>query len=115
MHIQTDDYKVEYNPATATVICQGFLQLASMKDYAPITALLDQATEAASQKIILDLKELKLLNSCGINMISKFVIRVRKKQKIHMVVQGSAEHEWQEKTLINLQRLMPNLQLQWEK
>jgi hypothetical protein len=45
-------------------------------------------------------------------MLSKFIINVRNKKNIQMSVIGSKEISWQSKSLKNLQRLMPSLQLE---
>jgi hypothetical protein len=45
-------------------------------------------------------------------MLSKFIIEVRKKAGVQMAVQGSQGIAWQGKSLKNLQRLMPGLQLE---
>jgi hypothetical protein len=44
-------------------------------------------------------------------MLSKFVINVRKKGSSALTVKGSESYPWQNKSLKNLQRLMPNLEL----
>ena len=52
------------------------------------------------------------LNSSGINTLSKFILHVRNHKVTQVVVQGSARFPWQEKSLINLQRLLPTLKLE---
>ena len=47
-------------------------------------------------------------------MLSKFVIKVRQKKNVTILVIGSQGIPWQGKSLTNLQRLMPNLTLEWE-
>ncbi|NET54260.1 MAG: hypothetical protein F6K09_38340, partial [Merismopedia sp. SIO2A8] len=61
--------------------------------------------------ITLDLKKLEFLNSSGISMLSKFVINVRKKNASQIQVKGSTSIPWQSKSLKNLKRLMPKLEL----
>jgi hypothetical protein len=48
------------------------------------------------------------------SVLSRFVIGVRKKNTIGLVVKGSKGIPWQEKILGNWQRLMPALTPQWE-
>ena len=57
---------------------------------------------------------LEFLNSSGISILSKFVISVRKKKNISITVKGSNSIPCQGKYLKNLQRLMPNLKLEFE-
>ncbi|ALG68344.1 slr1659 superfamily regulator [Beggiatoa leptomitoformis] len=114
MNIETEDYKVMYDESLSTVTFQGFLQLNGMTEYAPITDLLNGIADKNPPHIKLDLRQLELLNSSGINMISKFVLKIRKIETINMSVLGSEDVEWQDKSLNNLKRLMPSLQLEWE-
>jgi hypothetical protein len=112
--IKTDDYRVEYEAASQTVMFSGSLRLSGMDEYAPIVALLDEVADQDGGAIALDLENLKFLNSSGINVLSKFVIKVRQNANTTMIVKGSKTIPWQSKSLKNLQRLMPNLVLEWE-
>jgi len=112
--IRTDDYSVAYNDTTQTVTCQGSLRLSGMAEYKPIVDLLERVAEVDTDGITLDLTELEFLNSSGISMLSKFVIRVRHRKTVMMSVRGSRTIPWQGKSLKNLQRLMPALDLQWD-
>ncbi|HEY9628805.1 MAG TPA: hypothetical protein V6C84_16010 [Coleofasciculaceae cyanobacterium] len=111
MEIKTDDYSVVYDPATQTVKFRGSLRLSGAEEYADITQLLSDVAEQAPEKINLDLQGLEFLNSSGINMFSKFVIKVRQLGNTGIQIQGSKKIPWQGKSLKNFQRLMPNLQL----
>jgi len=46
--------------------------------------------------------------------LSKFVIKVRQKESIKIIVCGSDAIPWQRKSLKNLQRLMSSLVLEWQ-
>lgn len=113
MEIKSGEYNILYDPDTETVICQGSLRLSGMEEYAPIVQLLNHLADSEPRKITLNLRSLEFLNSSGINVISKFVIKVRQKGTIQMIVQGSQTIPWQGKSLKNLQRLMPSLQLEF--
>jgi len=114
MSIKSEGYSIYYETATATIICQGTLRLSGMEGYKPIVELLNDVAEQQPSIITLNLRQLEFLNSSGINVMSKFVISVRQKKNIQMVVQGSKNIPWQGKSLKNLQRLMPSLKLEWE-
>lgn len=62
----------------------------------------------------LDLRELAFLNSSGISMLSKFVLSVRKKKGVQLVVLGSNDMPWQGKSLKNLEKLLPGVKLEIE-
>jgi hypothetical protein len=112
MEIKTEDYRICYDPSTATVSFVGSLRLSGPAEYAPIVELLGSLASVEPAKITLNLQQLEFLNSSGINMLSKFIIEVRKQARVQMAVQGSQRIAWQGKSLKNLQRLMPGLQLE---
>lgn len=112
MEIETADYKVWSDEAGNTIKCKGSFRLNGVEEYAPIVQLLQSAAERQPPVLTLDLRELQFLNSSGINILSKFVISVRQRGNIALVVQGSRRIPWQAKSLQNLQKLMPSLKLE---
>ncbi len=114
MTIQGDDYEIQYVPDTNEVIFQGSLRLSGAEEYQPIVDLLEDLIAAQPNHILLDLRALDFLNSSGINVLSKFVINVRKRNTIDVTVKGAKAVPWQSKSLKNLQRLMPSLKLEIE-
>ena len=114
MDIKSENYSVIYDEASHNITFCGSLRLNGSAEYASISKLLNNVIQQEPEKIILDLKELKFLNSSGISVLSRFVINVRKRQNIQMIVIGAKQNPWQGKSLKNLQRLMPSLQLKME-
>lgn len=110
LEIKTDNYQIWYAPESSTVFFEGVLRLAGMEEYRPIMDLLMRVMEESTQ-VIINLKELEFLNSSGISMLSMFVIRMREKGTVHLIFKGSNKILWQTKSLKNLQRLMPSLEL----
>jgi hypothetical protein len=60
------------------------------------------------------LRNLVFVNSSGISMLSKFVLSMRKKTGVQLVVLGSNDMPWQGKSLKNLEKLLPGLKLEIE-
>ena len=114
MEIKSKNYSVVYDKASHNVTFCGSLRLNGSAEYASISELLNNLIQQEPEKIILDLTELKFLNSSGISVISRFVINVRKRQNIQMIIIGAKQNPWQGKSLKNLQRLMPSLRLEME-
>ncbi|MEA5471467.1 slr1659 superfamily regulator [Spirulina sp. 06S082] len=114
MEIKTETYGINYDESTMTICFEGSLRLSGMDEYMPIVELLRDIAQKTPPHITLNLRELKFLNSAGINVLSKFTIEVRKNKAIAMTVQGAKNVPWQGKSLKNLQRLMPALELEWE-
>ncbi len=113
MEIKADNHHIWYEPDRSAVIFQGSLRLAGSEEYAPIADLLHEVSLQHPENLTLDLRKLDFLNSSGINMLSKFVIKMRQKQQV-IQVRGSRQIPWQSKSLKNLQRLMPSLVLEIE-
>ena len=114
MEIESKNYKVIYDEASHNIIFDGSLRLNGSAEYASISELLNNVAQKEPEKIVLDLKKLKFLNSSGISILSRFVINVRKRQNIQMLVIGAKQNPWQGKSLKNLKRLMPSLELEME-
>lgn len=114
MKIQTDDYRVWYDSATATLNFQGFLREKGLTEYQPIQQLLDAAIAQQPPTITINLKELDFLNSAGMTILSRFIIDVRRKKTIQLIVKASNEITWQNKSLGNWLRLMPSLILNFD-
>lgn len=112
VEITGKDYKVWYDAENTTVFLKGFLRLDGIEEYKPIMNLLIDAILEASV-LAIDLKELEFLNSSGISMLSMFVVEARNRGNTEIVLLGSTKVLWQTKSLKNLQRLMPTMQLQF--
>ncbi len=110
--IKGEDYTVLFDEAATTVIFKGELSLGGPSEYEPIASLLNTATDTNPTTMTLNLKELGFLNSSGISMLSKFVLSLRKKKGIQLIVLGSNNMPWQGKSLKNLERLLPGLKLE---
>jgi len=114
MEITGEDYRVVADIEAARVVFQGALRLRGMSEYAPIVELLDQVAAAEPETITLDMQGLRFLNSSGINVLFKFVLKVNERGSSQIVVRGAEDVRWQQKSLPHLQRLMPSLQLEFE-
>jgi hypothetical protein len=113
MNIQTEKYQVTYDPPSATMTCKGSFRLHT-PEYNEILSEMNQSADTAEDTLILDIRELRFLNSSGINWLYKFVRHVRDRQAGQLTVLGSRRVPWQMKTLRNLEKLWPGLQLEME-
>lgn len=114
MEIKTDKHRIRYNAEQALIICEGSLMLNGAPAYEPILDLMKQAAEQQQQELAIDIRELKFLNSSGINMMTKFVMYVSDIKMLDLKIKCIVYEKvaWQKKLAINLQRLMPELLIQ---
>lgn len=111
--LQGEGYQVELDDADNRVSLRGSLRLGGLTEYAPISHLLDEALEGRSS-LTVDLSGLEFLNSSGIATLSRFVISARNRKDCALVIRGSSTIPWQGKSLNNLKRLMPALELNFD-
>ncbi len=110
--IKGEDYIVVFDEASATVNFKGELSLGGPSEYEPIASLLNTVADTNPATMTLNLKDLGFLNSSGISMLSKFVLGLRKKKGVQLIVIGSNNMPWQGKSLKNLEKLLPGLKLE---
>ena len=111
VNIQTEDYLVQHDSESETITFKGFLRLNGMNEYRPIMDMMLDVVEQSSSCTV-DLRELEFLNSSGISMLSMFVVKVRDGQSTQLSFIGSNKVLWQTRSLKNLKRLMPSLEIE---
>lgn len=114
MRISAEDYCIHYEESNSTVDFQGSLLLNGAEEYAPIVQLLTDIVEQQPARITLDIQKLRMLNSSGFQMLSKFVMRVRQNGTIKLLIKGNSKISWQSRSLQNLQRLMSSIEIDLE-
>ena len=109
--ITGESYEVRLEEDSSSVIFKGALRLTGMEDYAPILEMLKATLTNQPETVVLDLRGLEFLNSSGITMFSRFVILARDRADVNLQFLASEAIPWQARSLKNLQRLMPSLQI----
>lgn len=110
MESNGNGYKVTYDTTDGNVSFSGTFRCTN-DEYTEISKILDQVSAAKPAKINIDLTKMEFLNSSGINMLAKFVINMRKGSDSALEIKGSNSFPWQGKSLPNLKKLHPALNL----
>ena len=111
MSIETDTYSLNHDEENNSISISGSLRLNGLEEYMPVLEALTNGISGCD-RLTLDISELQFLNSSGIAMLSKFIIEARGKEKLELKIVGSSKIPWQGKSLKNLQRLYPALELE---
>jgi len=111
MEIRDANYRVWYEASSQTIYFEGLLRLGT-NEYEPITNLLNQILETNPAALTLHMHDLAFLNSSGINTLYKFAIALRKQGKVKVTVKASSLIPWQSKSLANLKKFLPSIDIQ---
>jgi hypothetical protein len=106
-----ESFEVRREENNSTVVFKGALRLSGTADYAPILEMLKETLITPATPILVDLRELDFLNSSGITMLSRFVIEARDCAGIQLEILACEAIPWHARSLKNLQRLMPALNI----
>jgi hypothetical protein len=109
LEVKGEHFNIVYDNNSKTVNFTGKVRLRGLQEYTVVFDLFDKVLER-NKNLIIDLQNLELINSSGIDMLSKFIITARKKKTVQINIIGSSTKTWQTRLLKNLQRLMPKLQ-----
>ncbi len=111
--INHEQFQLRADEQQGVVTISGILRLNGLNEYAEIAGIMDKMLDSRDD-VTLDLSELEFLNSSGIAMFSKFIINARKQKCKKLTIKGSTAQRWQTRSLQNLKRLMPALELVME-
>lgn len=113
--IEGEGYCIACNEQASVISFSGKLGLKAMDSALDqMVSIFNRILDEEPPQITLNFRNLEFLNSLGISTISKFVIKVRNRKGIRVIIKASSDIPWQSKSLINLQRIMPGLALIWE-
>jgi hypothetical protein len=110
MKIHNKDYTVQFDPSSGDLAITGTLRLMN-KDYAEIRELLEQVLRLGPPRLEFDVQALKMVNSSGLNTLSRFVLSLRGKPEVRVTFHGSKEVVWQARVLANMQHFLPSAQV----
>ncbi|RAP28767.1 hypothetical protein DID78_04540 [Candidatus Marinamargulisbacteria bacterium SCGC AG-343-D04] len=109
MIIKTDDYTIE---CTDLNLCKifGSMRLPSPLSYNQPFSPIKSGIEDATDTYIIDITELKYLNSSGITSLARLIIVARKENKeLRLLINNSIP--WQKRSLSSLTALWEKLEI----
>ncbi|OQX21837.1 MAG: hypothetical protein BWK80_32110 [Desulfobacteraceae bacterium IS3] len=109
MEVQGNKFRIAYSVESATVTCAGMLDMRGKEGYKETIELFDKvvAQTDSGKNITLNVKELEFLNSSGITAIGCFIIKLRDKGGIRLLIRCSNNYSWQARSMTGLEKLMP--------
>ncbi len=113
LEIKGENFNIFYDNSSKAVNFTGRVRMRGLQEYAVVFDLFDKVLEREKHSITLDLQNLELINSSGIDMLSKFIITARKKKVVRITIIGSSAKAWQTRLLKNFNKLMPTLKYEF--
>ncbi|MBN2753254.1 MAG: hypothetical protein JXR81_00165 [Candidatus Goldbacteria bacterium] len=113
MQIKGEDYSIIFDDKLNTVNFNGSLRLENMGEYKAIEQFLLDVHELNLPFLNLDFKEVDFLNSSGIAMLCRFIMDVKKQNKMPVIVTGNDDILWQKKSFANLKLLWDKVEVKF--
>lgn len=112
MEIRDKDYSVTWDERSGRLTLTGTLRLMT-RDYKAIGDLLDSVQrQSALPRLLIDVRGLLMINSSGLNTLSRFVLGLRGRPGTEVVFHGSRSIVWQTKTLANMKSFLPTARIE---
>lgn len=98
MEIKDENYSVFLDEEKAEVKMEGELRL-QQKEYITIRNLFNHALELGMENLVVDISELKYMNSSGITAFFTFILKVKESGAFTVKIIGNARYKWQVMTI----------------
>ncbi|MFN4262884.1 MAG: hypothetical protein ACK4IT_04505 [Thioalkalivibrionaceae bacterium] len=103
-----DGFRVDFDHVRRRAVFEGALRRNGPAEYEVFWRELERMV-ARGGHCWIDLQLLEFLNSSGIAMLSRLVLRARDTDGLSVTIRGSRQIPWQARTLRNLSKLWPEL------
>lgn len=110
MEIREKEFTVRFDASEGRLTFTGSLRLMT-REYREIQDLLDQVLRAPPKQLEVDVQALQMINSSGLNTLSRFILGLRQKPEVKVRLHGARNIVWQAKTLGNMKHFLPTAEL----
>jgi hypothetical protein len=107
MEIKDKEFTLKFDASTGRLVFSGLLRRMS-KDYKEIQDLLDHVARSPPAKLDIDIFGLQMMNSSGLNTLSRFILGLRAKAGVLVTFVGAKDIVWHAKTLQNMKHFLPS-------
>ena len=111
MRLDGDNYHIWYESAKHTVFFEGSIRLWDPSEYGKIRQFLLDIHNLDIPNLDMNFTGLDFLNSSGISTLCKFILEIRKADKLNLNLICSDNILWQRKSFENLARLWDRIKV----
>lgn len=105
MQLNDENFSIVFDNNSNTIFFKGSLRLESMNEYRKIEKFMLEVHDLKLENLNLDFTDVDFLNSSGIAMLCKFIIDIKKMDKMPVKFLGNEDILWQKKSFANLKLL----------
>ena len=110
LEIKDKEFALTFDAGAGRLVFTGLLRRMN-KDYKEVQELLEHVARSPLARLEVDVVGLKMVNSSGLNTLSRFVLALRGKPGVGVTFHGSTEVVWHAKTLANMKHFLPAAQV----
>lgn len=113
MEFNTDQCRVCFDEASNTLSFSGRLRSVDAEVFTRLDEFLHKASQISKLSMIWDVRALQDLNSAGLGVLYRFVSSKRDNSDYALRIKANSKVYWQDRSLPNLKKMMPRMQLEF--
>lgn len=114
MKLVGENYRIWFENRNNVIYFEGSLRLWDPMDYQKIHQFMMDIHELDIRELSLNFVKLDFLNSSGISTLCKFILDIKKTNKVCLNITGNEKILWQKKSFENLTKLWEKIVLKFE-
>ena len=106
LEIKDKEFALTFDAGAGRLVFTGLLRRMN-KDYKEVQELLEHVARSPLARLEVDVVGLKMVNSSGLNTLSRFVLALRARTDVQVIFLGANDVVWHAKTLQNMKHFLP--------